>query len=99
MPTENDAEHVEEIGGINHIPGFSVSEERLLEYYDVTQSSTDKLVDGAMSSEEEESQVVVDKGTLPTVDEDLFTDVPFDLDDQVPTYPAKSYKYCDYKYL
>ena len=78
-PTEvEDVMSEHSIGGINHIPGFSASEERLLEYYDVT-SSSDTIFDGSSSSEEESGEVSFDNaGTVTPVDDDLFTDGPFD---------------------
>ncbi len=41
------------------IKGFSASEERMLEYYDVTASSaSDRLIDGSMSSEEDDGEIL-----------------------------------------
>ena len=61
----------------------------MLEYYDVTSSSasaSDRLIDGSMSmsmsSEEEDGEVLIDSGaTVKPVDDDLFTDGPFDVVD------------------
>ena len=59
----------------------------MLEYYDVTSSSasaSDRLIDGSMSmsSEEEDGEVLIDSGaTVTPVDDDLFTDGPFEVDD------------------
>jgi hypothetical protein len=72
----------ESIGGINHVAGFSKLEEKVLDYYDVTaSSSSDKLV-GDNSSEEDGAEILFEKSSDATpTDDDLFTDGPFEVDD------------------
>ena len=72
----------EAIGGINHVSGFSKTEDKVLDYYDVTvASSSDKLV-GDNSSEEDGAEILFEKSDSATpVDDDMFTDGPFEVDD------------------